>query len=329
MRRWSTLSNGNFTAAATATRDPASPAHALKFVNVAPPAEEALMEVEDPQEQQVQGPGAQNQRPKNWKPEDRITPLDIESPFEAHRAGSAEDASGNQGCSSGTGQGQRFLRGGFAIGPSMEVAGAVEGAWEPLELSAVGPDSTTQGMPTFTAPRHRLHLEDPTAIQPLDLLSALLTDDIVDTFVMSTNACAQAEVKNWVPISKAEFKLYIGIVLYMGFVQVPQREEYFSGLTRQQEVASRMTYKRFCGITTNLHYINTSTWSKQKRKEEKSKDCFYLVTPFVTALAANCRSCYRPMQHLCIDEQCIPFKGRHVARQYNPQKPNKFHLKVK
>ncbi len=31
---------------------------------------------------------------------------------------------------------------------------------------------------------------------------------------------------------------------------------------------------------------------------------------------------------MCIDEQCIPFKGRHIARQYNGDKPQKWHFRV-
>ena len=44
-------------------------------------------------------------------------------------------------------------------------------------------------------------------------------------------------------------------------------------------------------------------------------------------LAENFRKYYELGFQVDVDEMCIPFKGRHFARCYNPNKPNKWHFK--
>jgi hypothetical protein len=55
---------------------------------------------------------------------------------------------------------------------------------------------------------------------------------------------------------------------------------------------------------------------------------FYQVEPLVELLQARVRRYYEPGQLVDIDEQCIPWKGRHRCRCYNPKKPVKWHFKV-
>ncbi len=187
------------------------------------------------------------------------------------------------------------------------------------------------GLPTFRAPRHRVLAQADVLLSndPVSFLHILLTVEMLERFVDETNAYAvDSETQNWKQLTVMEFKLYIGIVLFMGVLRLATRRDYWYSTCRQELVYSRMQYARFCAITSALHYRNTAGWTDEERQQQKEADCFYVVTPFVTDLAKTCRQAYRPLQHLSIDEQCIPFKGRHTARQYNPMKPNKWHFKV-
>ena len=136
------------------------------------------------------------------------------------------------------------------------------------------------------------------------------------------------DVDGWTELDVTELKVWLAIVFFMGLVKVPDRKNYFVGPLEQKFVAGRMKFTRFNAITTCLHYIHTADMSPADIKAAKAHSCFYLVDDFVEDLAKNCRDHYRPGQHFDIDEQTIGFKGRHIARQYNPNKPNKWHFRV-
>ena len=49
---------------------------------------------------------------------------------------------------------------------------------------------------------------------------------------------------------------------------------------------------------------------------------------FYSYITTRFSSLYTPHQHLSVDEGCIPFKGHVSFKCYNPNKPNKYHLKT-
>jgi hypothetical protein len=61
--------------------------------------------------------------------------------------------------------------------------------------------------------------------------------------------------------------------------------------------------------------------------EERRKDCFTKLRPFLTELSASFSSAFVPSQPVVSDEQTIAFKGRYKAKQYNKQKPHKWGFK--
>lgn len=65
---------------------------------------------------------------------------------------------------------------------------------------------------------------------------------------------------------------------------------------------------------------------KQEKKEKAlinlpQRDVF---DGFVT----NCKKSFNPSEHLCVDEQLVPFRGKAPFRVYMKSKPDKYGLKI-
>ena len=59
-----------------------------------------------------------------------------------------------------------------------------------------------------------------------------------------------------------------------------------------------------------------------------NKPNLFSVRGILDKLANNFMRWYEPGQGLSGDESCFDFKGRHIARCYNPNKPAKWHFKA-
>ena len=135
--------------------------------------------------------------------------------------------------------------------------------------------------------------------------------------------------QRWHDITAAELKLFFSVIIYMGINKMSRREFYFNNeYFKQSFVYSKFTIKRFTDILICLHYVEAGIYNPATIETMNLANPFWLVTPFLTELKNRCLMHFIPYQKICIDEQCIPFKGRHKARQYNKDKPDKRHFKV-
>lgn len=90
-----------------------------------------------------------------------------------------------------------------------------------------------------------------------------------------------------------------------------------------QFVQQLMSYARFNSILHAWHYEDYATYTADEIKQEEKKDPFFPVKKFLILLAASFEKAFNPGQFMDIDEQSIPWKGRHIARCYNPNKLEK------
>ena len=60
--------------------------------------------------------------------------------------------------------------------------------------------------------------------------------------------------------------------------------------------------------------------SVEKQKASQKADPFWWVTTFLDHIPRRFMRFFVCHQNIDIDEMCIGFKGRHVARCYNPKK---------
>jgi hypothetical protein len=68
--------------------------------------------------------------------------------------------------------------------------------------------------------------------------------------------------------------------------------------------------------------------SEHQKNMLRNSDPFFHISGFLKHLSTKFALYFVANQKIDIDEMCIGFKGRHRCRCYNPNKPNKFHLKA-
>jgi hypothetical protein len=168
---------------------------------------------------------------------------------------------------------------------------------------------------------------------PGHFFDLLLDGPTCQRFADQTNLYVRAqEIPAWSvsnPLSADEVKRFFGLHFYMGINQKPDRNLYWSkGIYGDLYVKQVMSRDRFMAIQAHLHWTDTSGLSQADRKAKNKEDSFWTVRTFLDTLALNFSRYFECGRYLDIDEMTIPFKGRHSARVYNPNKPNKWGLKA-
>ncbi|KAL3179019.1 hypothetical protein MRX96_038269 [Rhipicephalus microplus] len=117
---------------------------------------------------------------------------------------------------------------------------------------------------------------------------------------------------------------FIGTVLTMSLMKLPQTRMYWSQRFRVSQVADTMTRDRWEEIKQSLHFSDNQEAPDQNDPE---RDRLYKVRPLLNHLVAKCHEIPKS-QKLCVVEQLVPFKGRSSLKQYLPNKPKKWGYKL-
>ncbi|CAF1084542.1 unnamed protein product [Brachionus calyciflorus] len=83
-----------------------------------------------------------------------------------------------------------------------------------------------------------------------------------------------------------------------------------------------MSRNKFLKITKYLRFDEKST-----RTDRAGSDKFCMIRELWDKFIENSQACYRPNQHLTVDEQLLSSKNRCSFIQYIPSKPDKFGIK--
>lgn len=165
--------------------------------------------------------------------------------------------------------------------------------------------------------------------RPVDYVFLFFSTVILDTFLSATNAYGFNFIKDWTLLGLAEFKAFLSIILVLGLYKFPSRKCAFEKTIYGCQFANRlMNLGRFNNILRAWHYEDYTKYSEDNLKQAKKNDPFFPVKAFLVLLAQSFERAFNPGQFMDIDEQSIPWKGRHIARCYNPSKPEKWHFKV-
>lgn len=160
-------------------------------------------------------------------------------------------------------------------------------------------------------------------------LNFFWTIDMCKQMVEATNSYGINYIKKWITLFPSEFLAFLGIITYMGIVSYSSRRAYWQhGIKGCEYIKRVMTRERFQQIVRAWHYEVQSGFSELELKALRKEDLFWAVKRFTTELSDRYEQGWTPGQNIDIDEQCIPWKGRHKCRTYNPKKPVKWHFKV-
>lgn len=153
---------------------------------------------------------------------------------------------------------------------------------------------------------------------------------VIEEFLVAINAFGPTHFKSlWKDVSPGEFKAFLAVCLALGFVKYPDRDTAFNDSEFGCTFIKRlMTLRRFEQILRAWHWKDMSKVTQEQRAEFKEANPFWAVDEFCSKMSGVCQSLYTCSQYVDVDEQCIPWKGRHKCRCYNPNKPEKFHFKI-
>lgn len=163
-------------------------------------------------------------------------------------------------------------------------------------------------------------------VTPLDFFLCMIGKENLNLISEESNRFLFQMKKDKVkPVTKEEVNKFIGILMYMSLVQLPQRRMYWSQQLRQENVATYMSCNRFEEILMILHLSDNEL---QPAAGSPQFDKLFKVRTFLSNLQNNFKNHAAPETHMCVDEQIIPFKGQHSMKVYMKSKPNKWGYKV-
>ena len=126
-------------------------------------------------------------------------------------------------------------------------------------------------------------------------------------------------------VSIQDIKRILGIVLYMGIVQLPNRRMYWQGKTRIDLIADAMSVNRF-GEIVSLLYFNDNNLILSGNGNGYSN--FYKIQPIIDHFCEKFASIVEPETFLSVDEQIVTFKGKSKMKRYLLKKPKKWGYKL-
>jgi hypothetical protein len=177
-------------------------------------------------------------------------------------------------------------------------------------------------------PRRRQPVNNP-HITKKQTFELFFDDEIMQTFVDNTNNFGKAKDPKFKLVTHDEILKFFGLIMFMGIVDIPQRRMYWGNTKYTQSfVKKTMSGPRFEEILKYMHWIDTSGMSEAQKAANNKENSFWSVEGFLDKLAQNCQSNYNLGFEIDIDEMCIHFKGRHRAKCYNPNKPERWHIKA-
>ena len=143
-----------------------------------------------------------------------------------------------------------------------------------------------------------------------------------------SDAGVSNRMDRWYDVTCGEMKVFIGLVILMGTLKKPKIEDYWSTMRVIQTpyFNEHMTRNRFQAILSQFHLADNAEYNVPVN--DPTHDRLYKLRPFLDICTRRFKEVYTPGENVAVDEACIPWKGRLGYRQYNPNKPNKFHVKI-
>ncbi|GAU94628.1 hypothetical protein RvY_06363-1 [Ramazzottius varieornatus] len=156
-----------------------------------------------------------------------------------------------------------------------------------------------------------------------DSLGLFFTSSIKDILIQFTNEETELRYgKQWAPLDATELDAYLVTLLIQGVYHdgtVP-----ISELWRESDgkkiYQARIPQERFAQVTCSLRFNEN-----RARNERLKTDKMAHVREVFDLWSDRLRSSSFPYQHMCVDEQLFPFKGRCGFKQYIPTKPRSYY----
>ena len=161
-------------------------------------------------------------------------------------------------------------------------------------------------------------------VSPLQYFKLFFDDQLISHIADQSNLYAVQQTGRSHNTNSNEIEQYIGILLMMGIIKLPQYRMYWSTGTRIPIVATAMSVNRFDKIKRFFHCNDND---KVLPKGDPKYDKLQKVRPVIESVLKKCKT-IPPEERHSVDEQIIPTKCRSGVKQYLPKKPHKWGIKV-
>lgn len=115
----------------------------------------------------------------------------------------------------------------------------------------------------------------------LDFFLLLMDLDLLETFVVNSNAYAKSKsFESRFNLTLADLLKFIGCILMMGLIKVPQARWYWSTtrLLKDNFVKRCFSKHAFEALFGNLHFVNTALMTQAEKKAAAKEDGFWQVS---------------------------------------------------
>ncbi|ROI96440.1 PiggyBac transposable element-derived protein 4 [Anabarilius grahami] len=173
-------------------------------------------------------------------------------------------------------------------------------------------------------------------MSPLDIFSQYFDDKVLKILCENTNKNAERNLERgrkftWAEICPEEMKKYIGLLLYMGVMDLPKVRDFWRKKTlfHVPFPATVMSRDRFLTIFCNLHISDPMEDAENDKKQgTEAYDCLHRVQPLLDIMRNRCMSIYHTKQHISVDERMVATKAKVSFKQYMKANPTKWGIKL-
>ncbi len=162
---------------------------------------------------------------------------------------------------------------------------------------------------------------DCSSLSSFDILKLIITNDIMNAWVSSTNKYCHRKYKYDLNVTVNELWAFIAVHIYMAIDHLPQLRMYWQSEFQHPFITHSFTRDRFILILRSFcitTYINDDVINSPEQCSAQFIDHLNNVFPTL----------YSPGQNLTFDESMAAYKGHSDIRQYIPSKPHKWGYKI-
>ena len=192
-----------------------------------------------------------------------------------------------------------------------------EAAHDPVQPGFHGPFG--QPMPEFKGPPEGIFGDDIADWEEdgnlMQVFNKFFSNEMFEKMGIATNNFGALYVKNWKEMSRSELAAFLGLIIYMGLIKYggERRKLWANNWKGSLFVRSVMSCTRFEQILKAWHSTDYAEYTAEEIKILKQADPVWPVQDLERALNVTFAARMQPGQFLDIDEQCIPWKGRHKS----------------
>lgn len=178
----------------------------------------------------------------------------------------------------------------------------------------------------------------PTTPSPFDYFALFFTPELFDIIAKHTNEYAaekrlqaDPEARKWELLSPDEFKVFLGIIIYMGIHKEPQTSQYWNSDFNKgplHPISSNISLTRWEQIKRYLHISSPSKDKTSGYHLPTNKVWWYKLEPLASSLQSSFQQYYSPSSELSIDELMLRSFCRSQHTYKMPHKPIKQGFKI-